>query len=190
MAGFYNPRHYSALEVLDKAATQPNIPLLSRKRVDQVAEPGISDGTLRPDLTIFLQKPSNRIQVQVGDLKCYWPREGKTIEVNERNVQKYQAIANGYKRKYHNSEVITIMLPTAGPVPKEAKEAMEAMGYRSSVVCSILKDMMIQVVKENFKIANRVPQVGDALPTEATMAAAAQILENLSVGSVDEEESS
>ena len=93
--GFYNKRHDGALDVLDAGVCVENVPNLVKKRKDQTPEAGINQGSLRPDMTIFLKKGI----VAVADVKCYWPSANATVSVHERNVTKYHAIATGYQNR-------------------------------------------------------------------------------------------
>lgn len=88
----------------------------------------------------------------VADLKCYWSKQNKTEEVNRRNFDKYKNIANAYKSRYGKTELITIMLPTAGPVPMSALKAIKDLGIKSNQAASVLRNMMVQVIKGNAKI--------------------------------------
>ena len=108
---------------------------------------GISGGSLKPDMTVFVTG-----KVAVADVKCYWPKTNATVDVDARNVAKYQPIATSYQNKYGSAKVITIMLPTAGPVPMVTLEALKDCGIKAGKATSILRDMMVKVIKGNHKI--------------------------------------
>jgi hypothetical protein len=123
-----------------------NIPDLIKKIVDLVPEQGTIDGTLRPDLTTFFRvaKTGRRVgKVQLSDVKCYWPSADAIVRVHEKSVTKYQPIANRYKSKYGKSKVITIKLPTAGPVQMATFKALKDVGFKAKKVATILRNMMV-----------------------------------------------
>ena len=166
-AGVYNPRHDGAHAVLTKAITAENIPNFVKSRSNVTPEPGTSSSTLRPDETVFV-KVGSKVLVTVNDVKCYWPSANATVDVDRRNVAKYQSIADGYTRKYHKaSKVLTIMLPTAGPVPKATFDALAGMGFKRGKIAPLIRDMMVKVIKGNCAIAKNSRATPAVDPVEA-----------------------
>jgi hypothetical protein len=158
----YRERHDAAHDVLSAAMTKDNVPSLVETRTDRPPDSSISGSTLRPDQTNILKK-----RVAVGDVKCFYPFKDAMARVHAKNVLKYQEISTAYATHHGASSVVTIMLPTVGPVPKSTVTSLIEMGVSGCKVSKILSEMMIKVVMGNYNLRPKATTAGPAaMPDE------------------------
>jgi hypothetical protein len=144
-------RHDAAHKILSD--TLKNEFPSDRHLVDQTADPGTSQGTLRPDETLILGTG----KVFIIDVKTPFPvrkLNGRTfIETSDmKNKTKYEALRLGYSRKYRECHVDTLIIPSAGPIPKLSFNTLRNTGLSKSIVNKTLKRISIATTRANVAL--------------------------------------
>jgi hypothetical protein len=158
--GMYNPRHDNAHQVLTRAVEKVMSTHVKATLTNCLPEADVYDGALRPDQTTFLRR-ANECHVVVGDVKCYFPSVGRDLAVHAENEAKYSCIADGYRAAYGSAEVVTLALPTAGPVLHSAVDAIRALGIPSKQSSTVLREMMVEIVKGNYRLSGTLTRARD-----------------------------
>ena len=155
---FYTSRHDGCLDPLSRRSTTEFISNLVDSRTDLTSP--VLGSSLRPDLVNFLtlrRKHIRHVKVLVGDVKCSFPCPNYRENCHERNVHKYEPIAKAYAAAKPNqsAEVVTIIVPTAGPLPRSLIDSIVKMGLSKKDAHACARDMAIAMVRGNYKVVSK-----------------------------------
>jgi hypothetical protein len=113
--------------------------------------------TQRPD--IILVKGS---RVAILDVKCPFPRRernGESFDAfsDRMNIEKYDVIRSDYRVRYPNATLGTLIIPSAGPIPKRSYLVLLEAGLSKRGALKALLRMSTALIRANAALARSLP---------------------------------
>ena len=113
--------------------------------------------TLRPD--IIITKGS---RIAILDVKCPFPTRARDAvsfdeRVDRENRSKYAPIAADYRAHFSSVSLGTLVIPSAGPIPRRSFQALLDAGLPKSDALKTLRKMASALIRSNALLAYSLP---------------------------------
>ena len=126
----------------------------------------MSASTLRPDFILIMED----FRVFILDVKVPYPSQGFVRRTHDRNVAKYQAIADEYEAAgYKKPVILTIIIPSVGCNTRFTHEALIEVGFSRKQSINLLSRMSAMVCRQNeLHLRRSLPKVQPLAASAAT----------------------